>query len=728
MNIPALIKRWVYVIVLIPLLCEGQLSDDFSDGNYTSDPLWAGDVQKFRVNDAFQLQLDDEGAGNAVLFTHINLTQDMEWRCWVKQSFSPSGNNYSRFYLIADTGFLRAPPDGIFLQLGEGGSNDAIRLMRQLNGDTTSLIRATPGAIASSFKCGIKVLFNNGMWDLLADYTGEENYLHEGSCSGSLPYDEGYLGVCCNYTSSNSKKFYFDNFYAGAPQYDTIAPQVQSIVLTSPDHLEVVFSEYPEQESAEQSTNYLLSDGVGYPGIANIQEEDPSRVDLFFPDSLPYGKLLQISIMGVTDQAENVMRDTTLDFSWYEARKYDVVINEIMADPSPPAGLPDYEYLELFNTTALPIDFTGWTLEVGTSIKELTGARIEPGGYLIIGKDEAVNQFEIFGNYFGLESFSLTNGGQSLMLNNGAGGLVSALYYSDTWYRDDEKSEGGWSLEQINPYNPCLSSANWQASVNNNGGSPGAKNSVFDEIFIQAEIVRVCAVDSVRVRVIFNQSIHSNITLTPQFFTIDRGAGPILAMLPEDPFFMSFILYPQSPLLHGTIYRLSYNSVVSNCVGDTMLIAGNTEFGLPGIPEWRDVVINEVLFDPFPGGSDFVEVYNRSDRPISLTGMSLGSVRNNPPTPPDTTYTMITESCRVLLPGEYALLCDNFNLVDKYYNCPDSKSYLDTEGFPAYSNEKGGVLLLDENRSVLDAFSYHENMHYPLFQKPPQGFQCSAHP
>jgi len=558
------------------------------------------------------------------------------------------------------------------------------------------------------------VLFNNGMWDLLADYTGEESYLHEGSCSGSLPYNEGYLGVYCNYTSSNSKKFYFDNFYAGAPQYDTIAPQVQSIVLTSPDHLEVVFSEYPEQESAEQRTNYLLSDGVGYPGIANIQEEDPSRVDLFFPDSLPYGKLLQISIMGVTDQAENVMRDTTLDFSWYKARKYDVVINEIMADPSPPARLPDYEYLELFNTTALPIDLTGWTLEVGTSIKELTGARIEPGGYLIIGKDEAVNQFEIFGNYFGLESFSLTNGGQSLMLNNGIGGLVSALYYSDTWYGDDEKSEGGWSLEQINPYNPCLSSANWQASVNNNGGSPGAKNSVFDEVFIQAEIVRVCAIDSVRVRVVFNQSIHSNITLMPQFFTVDRGAGPILAILPEDPFFMSFILYPQNPLLHEIIYRLSYNSVVLNCVGDTMLIAGNTGFGLPGIPEWQDVVINEVLFDPFPGGSDFVEVYNRSDRPISLTGMSLGSVRNNPPTPPDTTYTMITESCRVLLPGEYALLCDNFNLVDKYYHCPDSKSYLDTEGFPAYSNEKGGVLLLDENRSVLDAFSYHENMHYPL--------------
>ncbi len=714
MNIPALIKQWVYVIVLIPLLCDGQIGDDFSDGNFTSDPSWTGDVQKFRVNDAFQLQLNDEGAGNATLFTHLGLTQDMEWRCWVKQSFSPSGNNYSRIYLIADTGMFRAPPDGIFLQLGEGGSNDAIRLMRQLNGDTTSLIRATPGAIASSFQCGVKVLFNNGMWDLFADYNGEENYLYEGGCPGTLPYDEGYLGVYCNYTSSNSKKFYFDNFYAGAPQYDTIAPQIQNIILTAPDHLEVVFLEYPEQESAEQNTNYLVSDGIGHPGTAHIQEADPSHIDLIFPDSLPYGKLLQISITGVADQAGNAMRDTTMGFSWYEARKYDVVINEIMAAPSPPVGLPDYEYLELFNTTALPINLTGWTLEVGTSIKELTGARIEPGGYLIIGKDEAVDQFAIFGNYFGLQSFSLTNGGQSLILNNGVGAMISALYYDDTWYEDDEKEDGGWSLEQINPYNPCLLSANWQASVNNKGGSPGAKNSVFDEIFIQPEIVRVCVMDSVRIRVVFNQSIHGNITLTPQLFTIDRSAGPVLAILPEDPFFMSFILYPKNPLLPGIIYRLSYNSVISNCVGDTMFIAGNTGLGLPGISQWQDVVINEVLFNPFPGGSDFVELYNRSDRLISMTGMSLGSVRNNPPAPPDTAYAMITESCRVLLPGEYALICDNFNLVDKYYHCPDDKGHLDPEGFPAYNNEKGSVLLLDENRNVLDAFSYHENMHYPL--------------
>lgn len=220
--------------------------------------------------------------------------------------------------------------------------------------------------------------------------------------------------------------------------------------------------------------------------------------------------------------------------------------------------------------------------------------------------------------------------------------------------------------------------------------------------------------DSVRIRVVFNQSIHGNITLTPQLFTIDRGAGPVLAILPEDPFFMSFILYPKNPLLPGIIYRLSYNSVISNCVGDTMFIAGNTGLGLPGISQWQDVVINEVLFNPFPGGSDFVELYNRSDRLISMTGMSLGSVRNNPPAPPDTAYAMITESCRVLLPGEYALICDNFNLVDKYYHCPDDKGHLDPEGFPAYNNEKGSVLLLDENRNVLDAFSYHENMHYPL--------------
>jgi len=622
MNMPTLIKRWFYTIVLLPCIAVGQLTDDFSDGDFTFNPAWGGDTQAFQVNSSYQLQLDDNGEGSASLFTPMQLFDEMEWRCWSRLSFSPSGNNYARIYLSAIDDPLGGFPDGLFIMLGEAGSNDAVRLMLQVGGDTSTLIRGVPGAISSSFSCSLKVLHINDTLRLFTDYDGGQNFQEEGYGIWHPVPGTQHLGLYCKYTSSNSQKFYFDDFYAGPQLFDTIAP--------------------------------------------------------------------------------------------YEPERYDLVINEIMADPSPPVQLPEFEYLELYNTTALPFDLSGWTLIVGASEKDLTGAYIAPEGYLILGKDEAAGEMGIHGNYFGLESFSLTNAGQELMLIDDHAKLISALYYSKDWYRNEERAEGGWSIEQINPYNPCPGPDNWVASNNYNGGSPGALNSVFDDFAVKPEIINVCTIDSVRIRIELNQSLHQDITLDPGIFSIDHGAGPIQAILPEDPWFTTFILYPESPLLAGLIYELSIHADILDCTGDTMLLSEKKSLGLPQRVEKYDLVINEVLFNPFPGGGDYVEIMNRSGKVISFSGLSIASVKHNPPAPPDTSITTINDGCKQILPGEYVLLCEDFNKVDRFYYCIEAGNYLEPDGFPAYNNDAGLILLQDDALNIIDVFCYQEDMHYPL--------------
>jgi hypothetical protein len=713
-QITALIKRMLYCFVIMPVFCIGQMSDDFSDGNFTINPSWIGEPDKFRINSLYQLQLYDDGADSAYLFTAVQIFPEMEWRCFIKQSFSPSGNNHSRIYLLADEDTSVFPPDGFFLQLGEGGSDDAIRFMKQSGGDTTSLIRGMAGMIASSFGVNIKTLYSEGNWQLFVDYSGEYNYINEGSYQEEIINDSGNLGVFCKYTSSNSTKFYFDDFYAGPIQYDTIPPDVQHMFVNPPDRLDVHFSESVEKESAEQTGNYHLSHNVGYPETAFINEQQPFVVHLAFADELPYGELLQLNILNVKDLSGNKMSAVVTEFSWYDPKRYDVVINEIMVDPSPPQLLPEYEYLELYNTTFLPLDLSGWILTIGTSEKELSGLRIASQGYHIIAKEEAESSFLDYGQFYGLEGFSLTNSGQDIILCNEKGEMISRIRYSDYWYRDEDKKEGGWSLEQINPYNPCLSRDNWQASKYNSGGSPGKINSVYDDVYTPIEIVSACVVDSVRIRVEFNQSLHMNTGLYALNFHINHGLGNPVAFLPEDPFFTTFILYPVLPLNRGIIYELSYESYIFNCMGDSALIGEAVPLGIPEKPVHRDLVINEILFNPFPGGSDYVEIYNSSDKVIQLTNLIIGSIKNNTPSPPDTTFTRIMASCRVIFPGDYVLFCSNILNVDNYYYSPDVKRFIESEGFPSYSNEKGTVILFDDMKQVLDVLSYHEDMHFPL--------------
>ncbi len=53
--------------------------------------------------------------------------------------------------------------------------------------------------------------------------------------------------------------------------------------------------------------------------------------------------------------------------------------------------------------------------------------------------------------------------------------------------------------------------------------------------------------------------------------------------------------------------------------------AGNTpcqpeaEFGLPEPPLAGEVLINEILFDPLPQCSDYLELYNSSEKVIDLS-------------------------------------------------------------------------------------------------------------
>ena len=46
--------------------------------------------------------------------------------------------------------------------------------------------------------------------------------------------------------------------------------------------------------------------------------------------------------------------------------RYDIVIDEIMADPSPQVGLPSNEWIELNNTTTFPINLQGWKISDAT--------------------------------------------------------------------------------------------------------------------------------------------------------------------------------------------------------------------------------------------------------------------------------------------------------------------------------------------------------------------------
>ncbi len=708
-------KPLFYLLLLLPLLSAAQVEEDFSDGDFLNNPQWSGTTEKFIVNNDFQLQLHDTAAGTAWLSTRNNLLKKTEWYCTVRFSFSPSGNNWGRIYLASDTGDFSGAVDGYFIQLGEAGSGDAIELFRQQGETVTSVCRGTDGLIASSFKLGIKVTRDeNGHWRLFADPSGGTAYQPQAEGDDAALTNTDYFGFYCNYTKSNSTKFYFDNIIIREMTVDTLPPQVTSVLAPDDTTVVVSFNEALDKTTAETTDNYLLNNGV-HPGAALLLPSGNS-VRLLFNTPFQQDLTYTLTLQNIKDVSGNGMETETYSFIYHKVIPGDVVINEIMADPSPPVQLPEFEYLELFNRTSYPVSLSGWKLIIGTTEKDFEQVTLQENGYLIVGKDAAAADFAPYGSFYGFGSFSLKNSGQTLVLKNGEGTVIYQVGYDKSWYRDKEKEEGGWSLEMINPDDLCSEGNNWKASESPSGGTPGSENSVYAHSYPSPAVrsLEIPADNILRLR--FTQKMNEETLGNKENYTVSNGIGTpkYVYTFEEEP--DKTELYFEDPFQEGTAYRLTLSARLKNCMGIAMVGDTSIIFGLPAKAEKGDVIINEVLFNPVGDGVDYVELYNRSGKIIDLSQLWLGSVTGEYPNPPDTTFYQISGSQLLYPQGEYRLLSVNSQKVMEQYETENPDAFLEMEHFPSYPNESGTVLLMNGDDTLVDCFHYSESMHYPLLQ------------
>src|SRR4051812_1482083 len=91
--------------------------------------------------------------------------------------------------------------------------------------------------------------------------------------------------------------------------------------------------------------------------------------------------------------------------------RYDVVIDEIMADPTPQIGLPNNEWIELNNVSASSINLQNWRIADANGQSGLFPYFVlQPDSVVIICSSSAAANLSLFGNVITVTSFpSLDN-------------------------------------------------------------------------------------------------------------------------------------------------------------------------------------------------------------------------------------------------------------------------------------------------------------------------------
>ncbi|MEJ7737836.1 MAG: lamin tail domain-containing protein [Chitinophagaceae bacterium] len=401
-----------------------------------------------------------------------------------------------------------------------------------------------------------------------------------------------------------------------------------------------------------------------------------------------------------------------------QASRNDVVIDEIMADPlgavRRPDKLPESEFIELKNRSLRSVNLIGWRVSDASGTAFINSNFIlQPDSFVIITSNGAVAALSVFGATLGVANFpSLDNNGEWISLRSKEGNLIHAVEYHQSWYQDAVKMEGGWTLEMIDPGNACTGMSNWKASIHTRGGTPGTRNSVYgtNTDVLPPALSGAFAPDSMSIILHFDEPLDSVSAVNPANYFVSDGPGFPQAATALAPLFNKILLRLNPYLQSGKLYTVRVKAV-KDCSGTEIGAMNEVRVGLARLADSGDVVINELLFNPKPGGFDYVEVYNRSNHTLDLKDLSIANRAANRMI---SSLRQLSADNRLLFPGDYLVATENAVMVKDQYHTKNPEAFAELKGMPSYPDDKGIVVLLNSMGKRIDEVAYDEKWHFKL--------------
>ncbi len=396
----------------------------------------------------------------------------------------------------------------------------------------------------------------------------------------------------------------------------------------------------------------------------------------------------------------------------WSQNRFDIIISELMPDPSPTVGLPASEWIELKNCSSQPISLQNWRItDASGQSGPLPVFVLQPDSFLIVCSSSALAAMTQSGTTLAVSSFpSLDNEGEWIALKSPDGRIIHSVNYTSDWYGNALKKEGGWSLEMIDTRNPCSGKSNWTASKHPAGGSPGKQNSTnAGNPDTEAPLLlRSYLTDSVTLRLVFDEPLDSAAATIATHYSFSQGIT-INSVIALAPLFQEVQLKLSNPLQYNTIYTVKAEGI-PDCKGNRLTVAetkaGRAQDPLPG-----QIVVNEILFNPAPNGEDYVEIYNHSNQVADLSRLFIANRNSSGAV---SSIKALHSVPFYIYPGEYLVFTESPDQLPLYYMVRFPDRVLAIALPPSFPDEEGTVLLLNGQGTIIDEVKYNEDWHFKL--------------
>ncbi len=400
----------------------------------------------------------------------------------------------------------------------------------------------------------------------------------------------------------------------------------------------------------------------------------------------------------------------------------DVAITEIMYAPQG----DEPEWIEAFNMSPDTIDLRGWRIsDSNTSSRALiaNASPVPPGAYLILARDATFTAIHP-DPFLAVRTvtFSALNNTtpDAVVLFDPAGAVVDSVRYEPSW-----GGQAGRSLERIDEFSPRCDAANWSGCIDPAGSTPGRLNSIarlpYDLLLSRIGFERKSA-DSLRVWGIIRNAgrqaapeyaISLNVvnaddtTGTPPVTQRQSVAEPLL---PLDSAEVDFVL----------------DSVAAGRSICTMVVEfdpderhRNDTLRLDLLESYTagDLIVNEIMFDPLPDQTEWIEIVNRTRRPVSVDGWSISDA---PTASGSVNQTRISVGA-VLTAGGFIVVAADSTLFDAFpalRTLPARCAVLNLASGLGLNNDGDVVVLQDPSGRTIDSVRYEARWHHPSLPDP----------
>jgi hypothetical protein len=156
-------------------------------------------------------------------------------------------------------------------------------------------------------------------------------------------------------------------------------------------------------------------------------------------------------------------------------------------------------------------------------------------------------------------------------------------------------------------------------------------------------------------------------------------------------------------------------SAVTDCNGNVIGTKNKTRLGLSEIADSLSVVINEVLFNPPSNGTDYVEIYNRSNRIIDLKQMYIA---NRNAAGVISNIRQLSIDTYLLFPQDFMVITEDPAIVKRDFITQDMDAFITLASMPSFNDDEGNVVILNAQGNISDELKYDEKWHFKLIDNP----------